>query len=336
MNIKRPDLARFERIGAPRIPEGFTVIELLFVIGIIALLVTLLGSAVMSARDTAKRIECSANLKQVGLAVQEYYASFNVLPCSGQLGFRYISTALEGSPGNWDIYGSPDPCMWGPCPEVGDWARPRVLLCPSDPLVHRTRRSISYSFSAGLTPIPGWLPGVSDGVGFADIDGRLMISFRDITDGTSSTACASELLVSQICTAASDTAYLSELSCPAAKNDPHRFIWTFSADYNVPSDLAVWLENCESSDSPTPHFAGNPFNVRTTTYDHVRTPNQRACFNPSDDSVVRALLPATSLHRGGVNLLLCDGAVRFVASTIETTVWRGIGTRNGSEIVGEF
>jgi len=45
---------------------------------------------------------------------------------------------------------------------------------------------------------------------------------------------------------------------------------------------------------------------------------------------------ARSMHNGGVNLLMCDGAVRFVGNSIDTNTWRALATRRGGEVIGSF
>ncbi len=71
-----------------------------------------------------------------------------------------------------------------------------------------------------------------------------------------------------------------------------------------------------------------------TVYNHAQVPNGTvpdAIY--SNNLTARGMATARSRHPGGVNVIMGDGSARFVEETISQAIWRGLGTRNGHELV---
>ncbi len=85
----------------------------------------------------------------------------------------------------------------------------------------------------------------------------------------------------------------------------------------------------------TPRFYF-PADTGGAGYDHFLTPNQHGCwngpFNEADRNEV--IVPPSSLHRGGVNLLFIDGHVAFVADEVDWQVWQALGTIGEGDVAG--
>lgn len=340
---------------------AFTLVELLVVIAIIGVLVGLLLPAVQAAREAARRMSCSNNLKQLGLAIHNYHDTHNKLPRMGGgagvssnwvNGLVMILPFMEQGP-LWDQISGPSTFGSITYPPFGaspwntaylPW-RTNVpgYLCPSDgggdqKPVDRPGRN-NYCFSVGdSTPHSSWNPDVNRGP-----FGRFnFTSFADIRDGLSNTLAMSERVIAVDGTSVKGGVVASHSSVDpslnAAANRPIECMATLGPSGNYASGLSTivmaglsWAE-------------GVPGRSQVNT---ILPPNGPSC-NSETWVYGPMLVPPTSYHPGGVTILKCDGSVSFVGETIDTGnlslggvtsgyspygVWGALGSRDGGEVV---
>jgi prepilin-type processing-associated H-X9-DG protein len=162
--------------------------------------------------------------------------------------------------------------------------------------------------------IPG--PNNFNGVFYVNTTTR----FADISDGLSNTAFFSERLLAD-----GSNAIVS----------PIEDVFFHPGDPATP-DLAHAM--CQSVDinnlaNQFPLFMGAPWMHHQHRYQHISPPNGRSC---GFFVVGKATMPPSSRHPGGVNVLLGDGSVRFIRDSIDLPTWRGLGSRNGGEVLGDY
>jgi prepilin-type processing-associated H-X9-DG protein len=149
------------------------------------------------------------------------------------------------------------------------------------------------------------------------------IRLTDITDGTSNTAAFSETLLGDGLspTGPTPTDAVREVLLVSGGNTPTPDACASGGGSNTWSGQrsAKWING---------HYGD-------ALYNHYYPPNAPVwdCGNGYSNM---GLTAARSNHTGGVNLLLADGAVRFIANSIVLSTWRALATRAGGEVVGDY
>jgi len=337
--------------------RGFTLIELLVVISIIAVLIALLLPAVQSAREAARRAQCSNNLKQLGLAVHNYATSLNVVPAqcmspSGQ------ATLSQGWAPSWVLpllpyieqanlfaaYNFQAPATQVAVSPFSGQENQTVfttqlatLLCPSENEVARpsTNGTSNYVGNFGGPGQNGAYGGSIVPVGNpCGVTGRIgPVTLESIRDGLSNTAMFSEHLFG----------LLNGPVVHPGTQDGKRGIYqttgaTAAAFVQACQTLAASTNSSWSDRFGYDAYSTYPCHVGMVNYIHATPPNGNSCHNTSDASWLSYVGPlgaaaATSNHPGGVQVTFADGSVRFIKDSIAQAAWWAIGTRNGREVV---
>jgi prepilin-type N-terminal cleavage/methylation domain-containing protein len=330
--------------------KAFTLVELLVVIAIIGILVALLLPAVQAAREAARRMSCSNNLKQVGIAFHNYHDVHKTFPrfayrngqnsyWRGYSAFTQILPFIEQQPlhdrlkndsrdffDHWDS-GNPSAARATKIP---------AFKCPSD---------IDFPTAGGWSNGPGCNYGVSFGSTLSwanrnnqngmfrghNSNTKVEIKIADILDGTSNTLMASE----HLCGDNNDGQLMN------GNSSETRIGTGFPGSYTYPDlpDLETWGAACQNttthnSENGNQWVAPEPTQTALNT---VAPPNWKYPNCQTSGSGFAAdrdgLYVPRSRHPGGVLGTMGDGSVRFFTETVDLKVFQFIGGRDDGNAV---
>lgn len=324
-----PNCEHSDRTHAGR--RGMTLIEVVVTLAIISVLLALLLPAVQQSRESARAVQCRSRLRQIGLALHSYEATYSLYP-PGLFGVtQQMNRSDYFSPyarllSHLDQSAVAQRVNWS-----GDFAQPATLFqgevpglpelhCPSDPGVPRL--GASFGFSTGVLPAPHPPEGLQPSslqplVGCFTL---LCIGPKNIRDGLSNTIGMSEIR-----------------SGSGGGFDVERDVVIYSAataPSGNTSSPSYWINLCRSTTSPVTSWENGRGHTWLTSellfYSHILPPNAPivdCAFERHD-----GLFTTRSFHPGMCHVLVMDGSVRGIANSVDTKVWWAWGTRQGQEV----
>ena len=314
--------------------KGFTLIELLVVIAIIAVLIGLLLPAVQKVRDAAARLQCTNNLKQIGLAMMNYESTYNRFP-AGYLDNMTMSPIVSSL---INPVPNPDPIIgWGWGALILPYLEQETLYKSININSINMNNTSAAAVAFRKTVIKGFLCPSDDtglntftvsGTGgnfelakcsYAGVNGQEELADIDCAVGSGMFLRGRGVSIAEVTDGLSNTLFVGERS---SKSKPA----------TLPG-VCTWVGALPGGDldgeSPALFVLG-----------HTGTPPNPVTGDPLDAHTPNSPTPHvedfTSKHSGGVNFLFGDGSVRFITDSIDGQTWVKLGTRQGGEVPGDY
>ena len=342
-----------------RARSGFTLIELLVVISIIGLLTSMLLPAVQTAREAARRVQCTNNLKQMGLGLLNYESTFRVFP-PAYVGNSLIDGTLSGVSFGDNNRNGPSGFAWGalllpfveqaplheqfrfelPCWDPANAAAARtkvgLFLCPSATggqdgfAVERDSGDLVH----GVPMVPRMVFSHSHYVTNAGVHqpwGRATVFSYDFEEGEPIAANGGQLAMldgpfyrnskTQVSDVLDGLSNTVFLGEHSSRLSHKTWVGVIPGAATCPRlDLRHWLSECNSAGCLVGAHSG------PDTHDHpqviIHAPNNP--FGHTDEMY--------SEHPNGCNVLLGDGSVRFIREMIHPRTWVALSTRNQGDL----
>ena len=296
--------------------HGFTALELLTVLLVIALLLGLLLPAVQATREAARATHCRNNLRQIGLGLHNYAALHGFFPAGNAGGWGAHATLLP------HITDDRTYRLFQFSRYEHEWAQesaafrnvrfssPRHVRCPSDGFAGTG--TANYASVTGTERYGGRDNGLLPSLGVPK-GGRLWRP-STVPDGLSCTAAVTE-------------------TATFAPGD-HRALRDTARTYD-PSETALMIADCLATPAPSSGryrlgegWTGGSFTL--TSLNLLIPPNRPSCTNARRPP--SGVYSASSEHPGGVHVLFGDGAVHFIADDVSPRSWQAAGTADGGEL----
>jgi prepilin-type N-terminal cleavage/methylation domain-containing protein/prepilin-type processing-associated H-X9-DG protein len=302
--------------------RGFTLVELLVVIAIIGILVGLLLPAVQAAREAARRMQCSNNMRQIGLAIHNYESTFRRLPSGGQ-GTSFATSPPKTTIGFHALFTQILPMLEQANSFQQFDLRFAYNATPGN--IAAAKQAIpAYSCPTNaLRPSPLDL----DGFGATDYAATYYVDLDPATGNANSSLRKDGALtqswprISDILDGLSQTVFVAEDSGRDERMQPNH-IYPDPVD-GQPRRIWRWAE--------PDNAIGVSKGINNNKTPLHGPPSCRWTLNncgPCEEIF--------SFHPGGAQCLFGDGSVRFLPETLDLKTLRALITRAEAEVVGEY